>query len=358
MELTDTITQLLATRSGGTLLTGPPRVWTLPDAMEYASTANEQPFGRDEPQRQSPANPATRSEQGKGQEAELIPKKAVDDVQDDLQSSLTPLTGTPAWIRETNEVLRVLQLPEITAEEFGNYGKQAPSYPEIHEAEESQHSPPPGVETNSNEESRKVKDQVKSNGEKPKRGRYGWFQRNLNPLGVFSGIEVAGAVMGVAATVIQLSLTLSSISLAPKAIYLISARIQDLAPLLHDVAETLAVDNDLRMGRRVLDRAGDLLNEIEALVRSLMVRERSKVTAVATNLLRWQMKKEAVQHLLDELESLKLTLSCVLQAHQIKIQKQQYQIQLENMDQVTRLEETFRHISDVCSGVAAGRSWK
>ena len=51
--------------------------------------------------------------------------------------------------------------------------------------------------------------------------------------------------------------------------------------------------------------------------------------------------------MLDEFESLKLTLSCILQAHQIKDQRQHFQMQLENMERVERLEETFLYISDM-----------
>lgn len=341
MELTDTITQLLATRSGGTLLAAPPRVWTLPGAMDYASTADEQPsLGRDGSQMQSPNKSMTRSEQGKDKEVEVAPKEAVGDVQESLQSPLSSLIETPAWIKETNEVLRVLRLPEITAEEFGNYERQAPSYLEIHEAEESQHSPLPGAKTNSNEESRKTRDQVKFDWKQPKRGRFGWFSRGLDPL------EVAGAMMSLAATGMQLSWILLSISHAPKNIRTISARIENLALTLHDVAETLAADDDSHTAQSVLYRAKCLICEVEALVKPFMDQERSKAREVATNILRWRVMKKTVQHSLDELESLKLTLSCAMQAHQIKIQKQQNRIQLENMDRVMRLEESFGHISD------------
>jgi len=115
-KLTNQITQLLATRR----IEKPnalPRVSTLPDAVDYIPMVDQQPstLNQGESHMQKTPKFSPNPAPAEGQQSELPLARSIDSVKLDPESSLVQLTNAPEWIRETNEVLRALNLPEITA---------------------------------------------------------------------------------------------------------------------------------------------------------------------------------------------------------------------------------------------------
>lgn len=157
-----------------------------------------------------------------------------------------------------------------------------------------------------------------------------------------NSLKIAGSILGLTSLIVQAGSLISDIIAAPKALVRISERPRDLAPLLEQIADLIAIGEDLRGAHVILDRSRSLYAEILQMLKS--------VTSIKSVTLKgksnffvgmaWSLRRNNIEGLLEEMESLKLTLSCILQAHIVKIQNQSHRVLVDSISRVNQLEES------------------
>jgi hypothetical protein len=331
VELTSMITQLLGHRADIPLLDGVSRVWTLPDTVEYATEKKKvavrsflSPRSSDD---DKTTGPSRDDQLSIGTSNGWITKRPTENLNVGLLAH--DLAKDKRWVEDTNEVLRALQLPQIASDDFEEPGSE-------------------NIEVGSGDASvadaGRVQDDVDwdsaSAGHMPKKSsqlRGIWSKMRFGGSGSpVTCLEIAGSVLAVTAHMVQISSSLSAITSARKAFVRISERLQDLAPFLEQVADLIATGEDSRGGHVILYRTRSLCKEIEQM---LYIVASTGISSVVASM-RWSLRRATVEGLLEEMESLKLTLSCTLQGHMVKTQIQNHRLLVDSMNRVDQLEES------------------
>jgi hypothetical protein len=309
MDLTRTIMHLLGNRADVLLLEDVPRAWTIPGSMEYAATGDSIPSS---------------SQAGK------LATRAATTVHSDHD-----LAKSRTWVRDTNEVLQALELPLLAEPEqeagtaMNGVLVDRTAVPGISQPTAST---APATHSPATSSQRAAK---------PSRMRKAFSSKSSSAFSLMAtlirGFDVASRVLAAAAMMLQTSLQLSSnMYNAPKAFARIANRLEDLAPLLEDVANLIATGEDLHGGRMILDRAVSLHHDIKYILYKAPSSKR-----VASAAIRWIFKDNA-ESLVSEIQSVKLTLSCTLQANAVRLQIENHQKLMEGMSRVGLLERNVQ----------------
>ena len=216
------------------------------------------------------------------------------------------------WIEDTNEVLQALQLPRITTNDFpglGQYHTEIDSRRCATSADAAQSKSRRVTPTSRKSDTTKTPNRLRSG-------------RSNAGSGAFSApvlaLDTAGSILGLLAIATQMIPLFPDFKSTPESILRISRRLEDLAPLLEQVADLIATGADLRPGQRILERTESLLAEIHKTLKAVRFEGRSNLAVT----IRWTFRKDGIERLLEEMESLKLSMIFTLQAQMAKDQSE------------------------------------
>ena len=248
VELAGMITQLLGNRADMPQLGGVPRLWTLPNAMEYATEkenmATESFVTPKSGKGDKILDPSRDMQLNIGLSGGQINQRPTDVVH--VGRTTHDLAEDKEWIRDTNEVLQVLQLPHITTDAI-----RPPRKESVEVGPEYANEVQDDVDGTTASQNSTAKEGGKRTGISSKKK----YRRWASPI---QGLEMAGSLLGATAAIVDFTNSLSASASQPTNFIHIEERLLDLGHLLTQVADVIARSDDLHGARAIVHRTSML----------------------------------------------------------------------------------------------------